>query len=357
MRKTTAKTKKDTEVLGGELFEAVDLLEITKGIPREYMLEKIEAALVSAYKKESGAANVRISLDPEKKAVRMYAQKTVVETVENEKEEITLEDAQAISRRYNLGDVVEFEVKPKAFGRLSAQTAKQVIIQGIREAEHSNIIREYDKKHEEVISATVTKVNDNTGDIVVDTGTSEAVLTRAEQLPTDHFAVGDHLKVFVTEVNHDAEKRGPVVTLSRTHPALVKRLFELVVPEIQDGVVLIKGVSREPGSRTKVAVLSRDADVDAVGACIGSRGMRIAEIVEELNGEKIDVVTFSEKPEEYIAAALSPAKIREVEFDGERSAKIWVDSDQLSLAIGKEGQNARLAAKLTGYKIDIKGRK
>ena len=357
MKKTSAKTKKDTETMGAELFTAVDLLESTKGIPREYMLEKIEAALVSAYKKEEGAQNVRIALDPEKKTVRMFAQKTVVEEVENEKEQITLADAHAISRRYELGDIVEFEVKPKTFGRLSAQTAKQVIIQGIREAEHSNIVREYDKKREEVISATVTKVNDNSGDVVVDTGTSEAVLLRSEQLPSDAFAVGDHLKVFVTEVNHDTEKRGPVVTLSRTHPGLVKRLLELVVPEIQDGVVLIKGISREAGSRTKVAVLSRDADVDAVGAYIGAKGMRIAEIVEELNGEKIDVVLFSEKPEEYIAAALSPAKIRDVEFDGERSAKIWVDSDQLSLAIGKEGQNARLAAKLTGYKIDIKGRK
>ncbi len=359
MRKTTAKTKKETETMGAEFFAAIDMLEATKGIPKAYMLEKIEAALVSAYKKEEGAVNVRISLDAEKKTVRMFAQKTVVEEIEpeHEKEQITLEEAHAISRRYALGDIVEFEVKPKTFGRLSAQTAKQVIIQGIREAEHSNIVREYDKKHEEVISATVTKVNDNTGDVVVDTGTSEAVLLRSEQLAADAFAVGDHLKVFVTEVNHDSESRGGVVTLSRTHPGLVKRMLEMIVPEIRDGIVLIKGISREAGSRTKVAVLSRDADVDAVGACIGSRGMRIAELLEELHGEKIDVVLFSEKPEEYIAAALSPAKIRDVEFDGERSAKIWVDSDQLSLAIGKEGQNARLAAKLTGYKIDIKGRK
>ncbi len=357
MKRTTAKTKKETEVMGAEFFDALDMLEATKGIPKSYMLEKIEAALVSAYKKEEGSTSVRIALDPEKKTVRMFAQKTVVEEIENDKEQITLEDAQAISRRYSLGDIVEFEVKPKTFGRLSAQTAKQVIIQGIREAEHSNIVREYDKKHEEVISATVTKVNDNTGDVVVDTGTSEAVLLRSEQLAADSFAVGDHLKVFVTEVNHDAEARGPVVTLSRTHPGLVKRMLEMIVPEIRDGIVLIKGISREAGSRTKVAVLSRDADVDAVGACIGSRGMRIAELLEELHGEKIDIVLFSEKPEEYIAASLSPAKIRDVEFDGERSAKIWVDSDQLSLAIGKEGQNARLAAKLTGYKIDIKGRK
>jgi len=354
MKKVSAKKK--TEIMGAELFAAVDILESTKGIPRAYMLEKIEAALMSAYKKEENAANVRIALDPEKKTVRMYQQKTVVEEVENPKEQISLTDAKAISRRYALGDVVEFESHPENFGRLSAQAAKQVIIQGIREAEHSNIIREYEKKHEEVITASVTKVNDNTGDVVVDTGTSEAVLLRDEQIPGDSFAVGDHVKVFVTEVHREAA-RGPVVTLSRTHPGLVKRMLELVVPEIQDGVVLIKGITREAGSRTKVAVLSRDPDVDAVGACIGNRGMRIGEIVEELRGEKIDVVLFSEKPEEYIASALSPATIREVEYDGERKATVWVDGDQLSLAIGKEGQNARLAARLTGYKIDIKGRK
>ena len=355
MKRTTAKSKKETENMGAELFAAVDMLEATKGIPKAYMLEKIEAALVSAYKKEENAANVRIVLDPEKKQARIFQQKTVVEVVENPKEEISAEEAAQISRRYQIGDVVEFEMKTKTFGRLSAQAAKQVIIQGIREAEHSNIVREYEKKHEEVITASVTKVNDNTGDIVIDTGTSEAVLLKAEQLSTDNYAVGDHLKVFVTEVNR--ESHGPVVTLSRTHPGMVKRMLELLVPEIREGVILVKGIAREAGSRTKIAVLSRDPDVDAVGACIGNRGMRINELVEELHGEKIDVIQFSEKPEEYIASALSPATIREVEFDGERSAKILVDSDQLSLAIGKEGQNARLAAKLTGYKIDIKGRK
>ena len=356
MKRTSSKTKKEPENMGAELFAAVDLLEATKGIPRAYMLEKIEAALVSAYKKEENAANVRVALDPEKKTVRMFQQKTVAAEVEDPKEQISLEDAQAISRRYAEGDVIEFEIRPKSFGRLSAQAAKQVIIQGIREAEHSNIVREYEKKREEIVTATVTKVNDNSGDVVVDTGTSEAVLLKSEQIPGETFAVGDHVKVFVTEVNRDAG-HGPVVTLSRTNPGLVKRLMELVVPEIQEGVVLIKGIAREPGSRTKVAVLSRDPDVDAIGACIGARGLRIGEIVEELRGEKIDVVLYSEKPEEYIASALSPAVIREVEFDGERSAKILVDSDQLSLAIGKEGQNARLAARLTGYKIDIKGRK
>lgn len=358
MKRSTSKkstSKKETENMGAELFAAVDLLEASKGIPKAYMIEKIEAALISAYKKENGVANVRVALDPERKIVRMFQQKTVVETVEYPKEQISYEDAQLVSRRYELGDIVESEVRMASFGRLSAQAAKQVIIQGIREAEHSNIVREYEKKHEEVITASVTKVNDNTGEIFVDTGTSEAMLPKEEQLPGETFHVGDRVKVFVTEVNR--ESHGPVVTLSRTHPGMVKRLLELVVPEIQDGIVLIKGVAREAGSRTKVAVLSRDPDVEAVGACIGNRGMRINEIVEELRGEKIDVVLYSEKPEEYIAAALSPATIREVEFDGERCAKVLVDSDQLSLAIGKEGQNARLAARLTGYKIDIKGRK
>jgi len=353
MRRTTS--KKEPENMGAELFAAVDMLEAAKGIPKAYMLEKIEAALISAYKKEQNASNVRICLDPETKTVRMFQQKTVVETVEDPKTEISLEEAAAVSRRYALGDTVEFEMRTKTFGRLSAQAAKQVIIQGIREAEHSNLIREYEKKYEDVITATVTKVNDNTGDVVVDTGTSEAVLLKGEQLPGDAFAVGDHVKVFVTEVSH--EDRGPVVTLSRTHPGMVKRMMEQLVPEIQDGLILVKGIAREAGSRTKVSVLSRDPDVDAVGACIGSHGMRIAEMLSELKGEKIDVVLFSEKPEEYIASALSPATVKEVDYDGEHKATVWVDSDQLSLAIGKEGQNARLAARLTGTKIDIKGRK
>ena len=353
MKKTAVKKK--PEAIGESLFDAVDLLEATKGIPKAYMLEKIEAALVSAYKKEENSAAVRVALNAEEKTVRMFRQRTVVEEVENPKEQISLEEAQSISRTYALGDIVETEIRMEKFGRLSAQAGKQVIIQGIREAEHSNIVREYEKKHEEVITASVTKIDDNTGDVYLDTGTSEAVLYKSEQLPGETFTVGGHVRVFVSKVNHDGD--GPVVTLSRTHPGLVKRLLELVVPEIQDGIVLIKGIAREAGSRTKVAVLSRDEEVDAVGSCIGNRGMRINEIVEELHGEKIDVVLFSEKPEEYIAAALSPAAIREVEFDGERSSTVWVDADQFSLAIGKGGQNARLAAHLTGYKIDIRGRK
>ena len=340
--------------MSAELFEALELLEKTKGIPVEYMLEKVEAALVSAFKKEEGSTSVRVAVNRDKRQLKLYRVRTVVDEVLDPKSEISLEEAQKISRRYVLGSVVENEVKTKSFGRISAQTAKQVIVQGIREAEKSNIIRDYEKKREEVISAVVVKRDESNGDVVVDTGTSNALLPRAEQIPGEELYVGDRIKVFVSEVGK-ADEKGPMVMLSRTHPAMVKRMFESDIPEVKDGIVLVKGISREAGSRTKIAVLSRDENVDAVGACIGNRGMRIGDIVNELHGEKIDVVEFSENAEKYIAAALSPATVREVEFDGERSAKVIVDGDQLSLAIGKEGQNVRLAAKLTGYKIDIKG--
>ena len=329
-----------------EFFDALDELEKLRGIPKEYMLEKVEAALTSAFKKERGSSNVRIAINPEKKDVKVYEFKNIVEEVTDPETEISLEEAKKLSRRHILGGVVENEVKTKTFGRLSAQTAKQVIIQGIREAERNNAIKEYEKRREEVVTAQVIKSPDNDGNVVIDTGTSEAVLLKNEQIPGEVLALGDRIKVFVSEIRRDSQA-GPVVTLSRTHPGLVKRLFELEIPEIQDGVVIIQSIAREAGSRTKMAVYSRDEDVDAVGACIGNRGARIAEIVDELCGEKIDGVEYSE--------ALSPAVVRGVEMDGERSAVVTVDSDQLSLAIGKEGQNARLAARLTGFKIDIKG--
>lgn len=337
-----------------EFFTALDLLEKSKGIPKEYMIEKVEAALISAFKKEYGKSNVRVVIDPEKKDVKVYECKEIVENVEDESTQISLEDAKQISRRYVLGGTVETEVKTKAFGRLSAQTAKQVIIQGIREAERNSMLREYEKKREEVITAVVTKTADSSGDIVIDTGTSEAVLPYAEQIPGETFEAGDHIKVFVTEVKRESQA-GPMVTLSRTHPSLVKRLFEMEIPEITDGVVIIHSVAREAGSRTKIAVYSRDENVDPVGACIGERGRRIADIVDELRGEKIDVVEYSENTGDFIAAALSPAEVIEVVMETERSASVTVAADQLSLAIGREGQNARLAAKLTGCKIDIKG--
>ena len=337
-----------------EFFNALDLLEKTKGIPKEYMIEKVEAALISAFKKEYGTANVRVVINPEKKDVKVYECRDVVEVVEDPATQISLEDAKAISRRHVIGSVVEKEVKTKLFGRLSAQTAKQVIIQGIREAERQGMIREYEKKKEEVITAIVTKTADASGDIVINTGTSEAVLPFDEQIPGETFAVDDRIKVFVTEVRRDSQA-GPIVTLSRTHPNLVKRLFEMEIPEIQDGTVIIHNISREAGSRSKIAVYSRDENVEAIGACIGERGRRIAEIVDELRGEKIDIIEYSEDPCAFIASALSPAEVTGVELVGERSASVTVPADQLSLAIGKEGQNARLAARLTGFKIDIKG--
>ncbi len=342
--------------MNAEFFDALDVLEQTKGIPKEYMLDRVQAALLSAYKKEKGRTNARVAINMEKKDIKIYELKDVVAEVTDPDTQLSVEEAKKISRRYDEGSVVEIEVKTKNFGRISAQTAKQVVIQGIREAEYNKLVKEYEKRREEVVSAIVTKVFDDTGDVLVDTGTSEAMLYRSEQIPGESLKLNDRIKVFVSEVFKEADS-GPVVTLSRSHPGLVKRLFELEIPEIADGIVLIKGIAREAGSRTKIAVFSRDADVDAVGACIGNRGSRIQGIVDELCGEKIDVISFSETPGEYIAAALSPAEVKDVEYDGERSAKVTVDGDQLSLAIGKEGQNARLAAKLTGFKIDIKGTK
>ena len=341
--------------MNNEFFLALDILEKEKGIPKEYMIERVEAALLGAYKREEGGnRNVRIVIDCDKKDVRVFQQKAIVEEVTDPTTEISLEDAKKISRRYTLGGTAEIELKTKNFRRLSAQTAKQVIIQGIREAERTNLIKEYESKREEIITAQVIKIDQTNGNVILDTGTSTAVLTYPEQIPGESFEVGDRIKVFVTEVRR--ELRGPLVTLSRIHPGLVKRIFELEIPEIQDGTVEIKSVSREAGSRTKIAVASADPNVDPVGACIGNRGMRIAAINDELRGERIDIIRYSDDPCEYVTQALSPAKVESVEQDGERSCRVYVDADQLSLAIGKEGQNARLAAKLTGFKIDIKAR-
>ena len=337
-----------------EFFTALELLEKEKGIPAEYMMEKIEAALVSAYKKEYGNnTNVRVLIDPAKKDVRVYQQKTVVEVVENPEIEISLEDARNIAKKYGaVGKIVETEVKTKNFRRLSAAAAKSVIIQGIREGERRAMQEAYENKREEIITATVDKVDYETGNVLLATDDGRAVLRYEEQIPGESFYPGDKIKVFVQEVNK--ESKGPIVTLSRSHSGLVRRMFELEVPEIADGVVMVKGVCREAGSRTKIAVYSRDPDVDPVGACIGNRSMRIDSIVEELRGEKVDVIKYSEQPEEFVAAALSPAHVLDVVMTGERACRVLVDPDQLSLAIGKEGQNVRLAARLTGMKIDIK---
>ena len=343
--------------MNAEFFKALEQLEAEKGIPKEYMIEKIEAALVSAYKREQGgSSNVRVFIDPVKKDVRVFQLREVVDNDFEEYNEINyiyLEEAKKLSKRYKLGSVVEVELKTKNFRRLSAQTAKQVIIQGIREAERGMIIKEYEDKKEEIITATVQRIDPQNGNVLVDTGTSIATLLKSEQIPGETFVVGQHIKVFVTEVSKDSLK-GPIVTLSRTHSHMVKRMFENDIPEIQSGTVVIKAITREAGSRVKMAVWSRDESVDPIGACIGSHGSRIQNVINELGGEKIDIIMYSESPEEFIANALAPAVVREVVIDGEKICHVIVDSDQLSLAIGKSGQNARLAARLTGYKIDIR---
>jgi len=343
--------------MNSELFTALDILEKEKGISKQYMLERIEAALLSAYKREYGGINnVRVAVNPQKKDIKIYQQRTVVAELTDEYDEFTqilLPEAKKLSRKNEVGCMVEVEMKPKNFRRLSAQTAKQVIIQGIREEERKMVQTEYENKREEIVSAVVTMTDAYKGIVVVDTGTSEAVLTKNEQIPGEELRVGDKIKVFVCEVLK--ESKGPVVVLSRAHAGLIKRLLELEIPEVKEGVVLIRGICREAGSRTKVAVSSRDEDVDPIGACIGNHGARIAAVLNEIGGEKIDVVAFSEDPAEYIRAALSPATVNSVFVDDERCASVYVNPDQLSLAIGKEGQNARLAAKLTGYRIDIKG--
>lgn len=271
----------------------------------------------------------------------------------NEKTEITLEQAREIKKGYNLGDIVEIEVKTKNFGRISAQTAKQVIIQGIREAERDIMVKEYEGKKDEIVTALVSRVDPVTGNAVLQLGRNEVTLFKNEQIPGERLTEGDSIKVYVTVVKKDA--KGPSIVLSRKHPGLVKRLFELEVPEIQDGTVIIKSISREAGSRTKIAVYSRDENVDPIGSCIGPKGIRKNNITTEIKGEKIDIIKFSEDAEEFIRAALSPAQVVSVKETGDRSCYVLVEDDQLSLAIGKEGQNARLAARLTGFnKIDIK---
>lgn len=342
--------------MNAEFFNALDLLEKEKGIPKEYMIEKIQLALANACKKELGATTViRVQLDPVKQDMRVFQQRTVVPDgeVEDPKCQISLTDAKALSRRNKLGGVVETKLETKSFRRLSAQAGKQMIIQAIRDAERERQTREYEDKMEEIITAIVDKVDTSTGNLVLDTGTGYATLLKSEQIPGEVHEVGDRMKVFISEVR-SGETRGPLVTLSRIHPNFVKRLFELEIPEIQDGTIVIKGVSREAGSRTKIAVESRDENVDAIGSCIGKNGMRINNILAELGNEKVDIIKYSDNLAEYVAAALSPATVLGAVMEDERACRVTVSPDQLSLAIGKEGQNAKLAARLTGCKIDIK---
>ncbi len=340
--------------MNAKLFEALAELESTKGIPMDYMLEKIEGAIIKSIEREvSPTAQARIVLDPVKRDMKVFLQKTVVEVVEDPDCQISLEDAKTISKRHKLGSVVETKLAPDTFRRLSATAGKQIIVQAIREAERSNMARAYEEKREEIITATVFKVDDLTGDLTLETSNGMVRLPRNLQLPGDNFRVGERLKVYVSEVR-SVDTRGPIVDLSRIHPGFVKRLFETEIPEIADGTVKIAGVSREAGSRSKIAVYTDDPNVDPIGACIGNRGMRINAILEELGNEKIDIIRYHEDPAEYIREALSPAEVLGVTIDGERSARVTVAPNQLSLAIGREGQNAKLAARLTGYKIDIK---
>ena len=335
------------------LFAALEMLESEKGIPKDYMFEKLEAALVNAYRREmGGSTNVRVQINEEKFDFRVYKQLEVVEEVTDPVTQISLEDAKRMSKRNTIGKIVEIEVKPDEFRRLSAITGKQVIVQAIREAERGMMMKEYEEKKEEIVTAVVDRIDPDTGNVKMLIGNGHATLLKAEQIPGESFEVGQHIKVYLIEVKK--ESRGSYATFSRTHAGLVKRLFELNIPEIADGTVIIKNVAREAGSRTKISVMSRDADVDPIGTCVGPQNQRKAVITDELAGEKIDIIRFSEQPEEYVASALAPATVDKVEMDGEHACKVYVAADQLSLAIGKEGQNARLAARLTGYKIDIK---
>ncbi len=345
--------------MNAEFFEAIEDIEKEKGIPRGYMYDKIKQAMLAAFRRDNPECedNVDVILDEENKRVEMNVNKTVVEEVEDPLHEINLEAAKKISRRAKLGDVLPIPVETKKFGRIAAQSAKQVIIQGIREAERGIIYEEFTSKEHEILTGIVSHIEPRNGAVSIRIASNseytEAMLSANERIKTEELKEGDRIKVYVVEVRNST--RGPQVLISRTHPGLVKRLFELEVPEIYDGTVEIKSIAREAGSRTKMAVWSADADVDPIGACVGPKGGRVAGIVNELNGEKIDIVKYSENPEEYIAAALSPSEVVSVTMleDG-KSCRVIVPDAQLSLAIGKEGQNARLAAKLTGYKIDIK---
>lgn len=346
--------------MNAEFFSAIEQIEKEKGIPQDYMLEKVGQALITAYKRDHVGCgdNIFVEPDTKKKEIRMFLRKEVVEEPENPSIQITLDEAKTISKKAVLGDMVNVEVSTKNFGRIAAQTAKQVIIQGIREAERGLVYQEFTSKEHEILSAQVSRIDPRNGGVVLEiTGgakeKADAFLSAGEQVPGEVLTEGDHLKIYVVEVKNTV--KGPQILISRTHPGLVRRLFEIEVPEIHDGTVEVKSIAREAGSRTKLSVCSHDENVDPIGACVGPRGSRVAAVVEELRGEKIDIIKYSDVPEEYIAAALSPANVVNVTMteDGHGS-HVLVPDDQLSLAIGKEGQNARLAAKLTGYKIDIK---
>lgn len=333
------------------LFDVLTEIGNEKGISPDVLIEALEAALVAAYKKNfNSAQNVEVIMDKKEGTVKVFAQKEVVELVENDQEQISLDDARDISGTYEIGDIVNIEVTPKNFGRISAMTAKQVVTQRIREAERGIIYSEYTEKTNDIVSGKIERIE--RGNVFIDIGKIEAILPEREQPQNEEYRVGQMIRCYVSEVR--STSRGTQIVVSRTHPGLVKKLFETEVPEIQEGIVEIKNVAREGGSRTKIAVWSSDPDVDAQGACIGPKGVRVQNIGDELRDEKIDIVKWSEDPAEYIAASLSPANVLSTEInEEEKTARVTVPEHQLSLAIGKSGQNVRLAARLTGWKIDI----
>ncbi|WP_342512566.1 transcription termination factor NusA [Sporosarcina sp. FSL K6-1522] len=338
--------------MSSDLLDALTALEKQKGISRDVLVEAIEAALVTAYKRNfNQAQNVRVDLNLDKGTMKVYSRKDVVEEVEDDRLQISLEDAQMINPAYELEDIVEQEVTPRDFGRIAAQTAKQVVTQRVREAERGIIYDEYVDREDDIVNGIVERFDAR--NLYVGLGKVEAVLPVGEQIQTETYQPHDRIKVYITKVERTS--RGPQVFVSRTHPGLLRRLFEMEVPEIYDGIVEIKSIAREAGDRSKISVHTNNEEVDPVGSCVGARGARVQTISNELNGEKVDIVEWSEDPIIFVANALSPSKVLDVQVnEEERSTMVVVPDYQLSLAIGKRGQNARLAAKLTGWKIDIK---
>ena len=344
--------------MNAEIFAALAQLEKERGIPQTYMIDKITQALVAAYKKDKEGYTDNVFVSIENGTIEMYVQKEVVEEVVSPTTEIALDAARLLDDKADLGDLVNVSVKTHDFGRIAAQTAKQVIIQGIREAERGMVFENFSSKEHEILTGTVLRIDPRSGDAIVRIGggndRTDALLSASEQVHGEVLKEGEMIRVYVVEVRRST--RGPQVIVSRTHPGLVKRLFELEVPEIENGLVEVKSIAREAGSRTKLAVCATEENIDPVGACVGTRGGRVGAVVDELGGEKMDIVVWSEDPEKFIASALSPSDVISVTIldNMQKACRVIVPDDQLSLAIGKEGQNARLAARLTGYKIDIK---
>lgn len=353
MKKKIVK-QESAEINTTEMLQAMDELEKTEGIKKDVLMESIEQALVNAYKKnyECNDENIKIVMDKLDGKMKVYQEKTVVEDVQDDKKEISLDEAKKINSNYKVDDVVEFELLPKKFGRIAAQTAKQIITQKIREASRDMIFNEFDSKKGEIIVGQIQKVTGKA--IIIDLGKIEGIMPKKEQIPTETYNVNDKIKACVISVEKGA-KGSVQVVLSRASTKFVEKLFKIEIPEIDDGVIEIKAISREAGSRSKVAVFSPNPNIDPVGSCVGQKGIRIQNIINELNGEKIDVIEWNEDPSIFISAALLPAKVMAVDVkEEEKFAQVIVPDDQLSLAIGKGGQNAKLAARLTNWKIDIK---